>query len=224
MAETLKIPIFAIDYRLAPKTTFPNNVKDCITGLYWIFQFIKQTYNIEVEKFVIIGDSSGGNFATSLVYWLIENKKKLPCFLSLCYPCMRIRYNTFTPSMLLILKELLLSYGSMDIILHSYLDDPVYCNMDPYVSPVLACDKLLKDMPEVFIYCGTIDPLYDDCVRFIQKLTKLDKKCKIMSFEHQGHGLLSKRKSYLPVKPFFDMVTQDILKSLYNENNFEENI
>lgn len=219
MAEVLKIPIFAIDYRLAPKTTFPNNIKDCVAGLFWIFQFIKETYNVEVENFVIMGDSSGGNFATSLVYWLIENKKKLPCFLSLCYPCMRIRYNTFTPSMLLILEELLLSYGSMDIILHSYLDDAIYCNMDPFVSPVLAESELLKLMPYTAIYVGTIDPLYDDSVRFIQKLTKLNRKCKLISFEHQGHGLLNKPQDFLPAKPFFDTVTRDILRSINNANN-----
>ena len=35
-AKELKVPIFSIDYRLAPKNPYPDPINDCYQGYYWL--------------------------------------------------------------------------------------------------------------------------------------------------------------------------------------------
>ena len=56
----------------------------------WIKKFIEQIIGVELEKYVIFGDSSGGNFSMGLSYWIMESNLKLPNLISLSYPCMKI--------------------------------------------------------------------------------------------------------------------------------------
>ena len=125
-----------------------------------------------MEDYILIGDSAGGNLSLCLTYWLIESKKKLPIFLGLFYPVMYMRINSFTPSMFILLEDLLLNYGSMEIIVNSYLENKQDC-YDPFVSPSLMKDDILKLMPNFCIYVGSDDPLYDDSVRFVHRLSVL---------------------------------------------------
>lgn len=92
MAINLDKPIFSIDYRLVPFSTYPNTIYDCITGIFWIFQFVRDVLNTEIEEYVLFGDSAGGNLVIAVVHWLIENKiKKLPKLISLQYPLTNYR-------------------------------------------------------------------------------------------------------------------------------------
>ena len=86
LANNLKIPIFAVDYRLSPKVKFPYLLYDCIAGVYWIFQFIRDVLGVEVEKYVLLGDSAGGNVAIVVAQWMIEsNIEFMPSLISSCY-------------------------------------------------------------------------------------------------------------------------------------------
>ena len=85
----MNIPVFAIDYRLAPKVQFPLNFEDCLTAVFWILQFVKDVLGITVESYILIGDSAGGNLCVNISHWLIEcNIDLLPEMLSLSYPCL----------------------------------------------------------------------------------------------------------------------------------------
>ena len=86
MANNLDIPIFAVDYRLAPKTKFPENLYDCIAGVFWVIQFVRDVLGGKVEKYVLLGDSAGGNIAIVITQWMIESGIKfLPKLVASCY-------------------------------------------------------------------------------------------------------------------------------------------
>jgi acetyl esterase len=92
ITKNLNIPIFAIDYRLAPKTQFPYNFEDTLTGIFWILQFIKDVFGTEVEQYILMGDSAGGSLCVSICQWLIESGiDQLPQMLSLSYPALSCR-------------------------------------------------------------------------------------------------------------------------------------
>jgi acetyl esterase len=92
MTKNINIPIFAIDYRLAPKTQFPSNFEDTLTSIFWIFQFIKDVIGVSVEEYILMGDSAGGNLCVSVCQWLIEsNIDFLPKMVSLSYPALSCR-------------------------------------------------------------------------------------------------------------------------------------
>jgi hormone-sensitive lipase len=82
----------------------------------WIRHFIKEVLGIDIKKYIIFGDSSGGNFSLGLSYWILESGLPPPNLISLPYPCMRIRFKEFTPSMLLCLEDLILNYGAIGMV------------------------------------------------------------------------------------------------------------
>jgi hormone-sensitive lipase len=109
----------------------------------WIKHFIKEVIGVEMKNFVIFGDSSGGNFAMGVSYWLLESNLCLPSLISLSYPCMRMRFREYSPSMLLCLEDLILNYGGIGMVRTMYLDDASLIDLDPYLTPILMNDEIL---------------------------------------------------------------------------------
>lgn len=60
LAEKTGLPLFAVDYRLAPEHRFPAAVDDVIDGYRWLRQQ-------GIEKIAIAGDSAGGGLVMSLL-------------------------------------------------------------------------------------------------------------------------------------------------------------
>ncbi len=56
------IAVAAVDYRLAPKAKFPENLYDVKTAVRWARANAAQ-YRLDPERFGVIGDSAGGHFS-----------------------------------------------------------------------------------------------------------------------------------------------------------------
>ncbi len=176
---------------------------------------IKKIFNRDVENYYLLGDSSGGNYVVAICYWLIESQLKQPKSISLCYPVIHLRRFQFSPSILICLDDLLMSYGIKDIMVQMYLDDFDLANQDPYVSPLMIDDRVLNKFPKTFVYCGTWDPLYDDNVRFVCKLLELERKALIYSYSYLRHGMLGKSASKWPPSIlFFENVLFNLKKEI----------
>lgn len=55
-----------------------------------------------------------------------------------------MRVKDFTPSMFICLEELLLTYGAIALIQALYLDDNNLIKTDPYVTPIIMEDSIIK--------------------------------------------------------------------------------
>jgi len=84
--NNLGVPIFSIDYRLAPEHPYPNSLDDVWQAYNWIVNNAAQEFEIEVNKIILVGDSAGGNLVLGLVYLLIVLQKRIPDALFLAYP------------------------------------------------------------------------------------------------------------------------------------------
>ena len=92
IANTINIPVFAIDYRLAPQFKFPTGIQDVIVSVIWIKQFIKEVIGVTVKEYIFMGDSAGATLAVSACQWFIEsNISHLPLMLSLSYPLLSMK-------------------------------------------------------------------------------------------------------------------------------------
>ena len=67
------VPIFSIDYGLAPTSPFPMGLEDCFSAVCFIFQFVRNILRIDIKSYALMGDSSGGNFAFGTLQWIIES-------------------------------------------------------------------------------------------------------------------------------------------------------
>ena len=74
--------------------------------------------------------------------------------------------------MLECLNDKVLNYGSIGMACSNYLDDVHRIKSDPYISPYLIDKDFIKKMPKVLIYIGTADPLYDDCIRYAELMSR----------------------------------------------------
>jgi acetyl esterase/lipase len=72
-AKKLDIPIFSIDYRLAPEVKTPVLANDCINAYLWILYFVECVLGIQIKNLILTGDSAGGNITFVLTNWCIAN-------------------------------------------------------------------------------------------------------------------------------------------------------
>jgi len=91
--KRLGVPIFSIDYRLAPEHPYPKSLDDVWQAYNWIIENARQEFDINLDKIILVGDSAGGNLVLGLVYLLIIMNKRLPDSIFLAYPGIKY-YNT----------------------------------------------------------------------------------------------------------------------------------
>ncbi len=66
--------VFALDYRLAPESTFPGPLHDVVSG----YLRLVEDLNIPAENIIISGDSAGGGLSLALLMYLRDNEYPLP--------------------------------------------------------------------------------------------------------------------------------------------------
>ena len=84
------MPVFSIDYRLAPKNSFPDPLND----VWQVYYFLIERGCLELginggrppKKIVIVGDSAGGNLAAALTVLAIHRNYRIPDGIILAYP------------------------------------------------------------------------------------------------------------------------------------------
>jgi acetyl esterase/lipase len=86
LAETSGLPIFSLDYRLAPEHPHPTPVNDCYTGLAWL-SANASALGIDNSRIVVLGESAGGGLAAGVVLMARDRGFSPPvAFQMLIYP------------------------------------------------------------------------------------------------------------------------------------------
>ena len=104
------IPIFSVDYRLAPDNMFPDAVNDVWQVYYWICEHAETFLGIKVEKIIVVGDSAGGNLSAVLTTLAIQRNYRKPDGAVLVYPALNLSMDSFVPSFLFAIDDPLLPY------------------------------------------------------------------------------------------------------------------
>ncbi|CAD8043445.1 unnamed protein product [Paramecium primaurelia] len=190
-ANALKVPIFSIDYRMAPNNPYPAGLDDCWQAYMFILTFIEQYYNIVPNKIVLVGDSAGGNLVAALTIQAIKAGVRIPDGILLAYPALSLDIKQFTPSFLVSLDDSLLHHTVLKLCLQSYIEKEFNPNLDPMLSPSKASDDILKRFPKTRIQVGTYDPLHDESFRFLQRLIQLKRDARLIEYQSMPHGFLS---------------------------------
>ena len=79
-------PVFSVDYRLAPDHPFPAAVEDCWQAYYWIVCHAESQLGIKTSKYILTGDSAGGNLVITVTIMAIEKGFSVPDLLVPAYP------------------------------------------------------------------------------------------------------------------------------------------
>ena len=186
-ANCLGIPIFGINYSLAPKYPYPEGLNDLFQAYMWILRHAKDELNMEVKHIILSGDSAGGNIIFSLNNLLICLKEYdselmkdviLPELLLEEYPVTYVNVKNCSNSFLLSLNDNVFNVQNMSFSVEKYRNN-YDVEDDPFLNCIKINDFLLERMKcKVRIFLGSSDVLRDDGLRLLYLLTKYNNQNK----------------------------------------------
>jgi len=150
-----------IDYRKAPENPYPAALDDSFTAYRYL---LEQGY--EPEHIIIAGDSAGGGLAIALQYELREFQMPLPACTVLLSPYLDLtgtgesRENNSK-------NDRFLDVFEMRRWAEMYADG--HDLADPLISPLFGD---VAGLPPMLIQASESEVLYDDSVRFAQRLSE----------------------------------------------------
>lgn len=193
--------ICSIDYRLSPKSRFPDALDDVWQAYFWLILNCKDYFGFEPKNVVLVGDSAGGNLIGAMTNLIIQRGFRLPTGLVPCYPCTMVSVQEFWPSLLLALDDLVVSQSFLNTCVMSYIPPGMHNSPElkysDLVSPRLANHKTLAQYPPVRLMIASLDPFKDDNYDYMHRLIEAgapDVQAK--EFQMMTHGFLSQ---HMPV-------------------------
>jgi epsilon-lactone hydrolase len=147
------------EYRLAPEHPFPAALADALRAYLWIIDG-----GVPPEQVTVIGDSSGGGLALSLLLSLREQGLAMPGGVALLCPTVDPTCSTLKDMWSADKRQVILTAEQARHLVELYLDGhPID---DPVVNPLLAD---LTGLPPLLIQVGTEDIVVDEVHRFTER-------------------------------------------------------
>jgi len=181
IAAQCKVLIF--DYRLAPEHKFPVQIEDCITAFHWLQS--KEGGAYSPSNIIIAGDSAGGNLTVSTCLLLRQRGHNLPRGLAIISPWLDLTCSSEAWA-----TNAKYDYLPDAVVMKnwtkSYLGQKISAKY-PFASPVYADKADLTNFPPVLIQVSDKEQLYEDSVRFAEKLKSCGVSVKLEVFADQPH-------------------------------------
>ena len=215
----LNIPLLGIDYAYAPEHPYPEGLSDCFQMYMWVINHCEEELGFKPEKIIIAGDSSGGNFVLALTLLIIsmneyENKNiRMPDFLFPIYPCCHTGIKNMNLTLAASFEDLMLDIKALHFINRAYRG--YYPNdLDPFINPLVITDNILKKLPPTRFMTATHDPLRDDTIRLIRRISKMPElDVKNYEFTNYRHGFMGNENNMIsgPPKELFCKEIEEFL-------------
>lgn len=73
IAKAAGLPVFVLDYRLAPEHPYPAALEDALAAYEWIL-----SHGAPASRVAVVGDSAGGSLATAVAQYRRDHNQELP--------------------------------------------------------------------------------------------------------------------------------------------------
>jgi acetyl esterase len=186
LAALTKLPVVAVDYRLAPEHPHPAAIDDSRTALNWLFSAGTE-HGLDVTKAVLVGDSAGGQLAAVLA---IENAARNPPLpvagQVLIYPMLDLTMSS--PSYARVTEGFPLVADTIAWFADTYLPEDAD-RAAPDISPGLA--QIPEGLPPAFVITVDNDPLADEGAQYAAALAKAGIEVRYQHLPGYAHGLFT---------------------------------
>ncbi|KAH7407182.1 arylesterase/monooxygenase [Cadophora sp. MPI-SDFR-AT-0126] len=166
LASKTGVPIFSVDYRLAPEHPHPTPVEDCYAGLIWLQQHAVDL-NIDKSRIAIMGESAGGGIAAGVALMARDRAFSPPLAKQiLVYPMLDDRNITANPTV-----DSINIWSSVDNLTGwtALLGDMAGKDgVSPYAAPARA--ESVKGLPPTYVDVGQLDLFLLENMEFISRL------------------------------------------------------
>ncbi|MBS0275383.1 MAG: alpha/beta hydrolase [Proteobacteria bacterium] len=160
LADKVNVPVYAVDYRLAPEHPYPAGLDDCVTAYRGLLE-----KGVPAKSIVIAGDSAGGNLTLAAALKLKALGAELPAGLVALSPATDMQGEDFESRRTNAASDAMFSEAMFASL------QPLYCpncdQHDPFISPYRGD---VAGLPPTLIHCSGAEMLRDDGVKMAQKM------------------------------------------------------
>ncbi|EFC48173.1 lipase [Naegleria gruberi] len=187
----MHIPIISVDYRRSPQEKFPVQIEECYAAYQWLLANCEKVLGAPLKRIVIAGDSAGGNLTLAVAQRAIRDGIRLPDALVLSYPVTYLDFSP-SPSRQISVIEPLVNINFLRLCGELYCKDSDNAFENPFVSPAMIDEEVLKKFPPTYFDMGALDPLFDDGIYMAKRIAKNNGgRVKIQLYDALGHGYLN---------------------------------
>lgn len=188
LAELSGCSVIGIDYALAPESPFPAGLNDCT----WAWRWLRSQDSSGLPWFVA-GDSSGANLALAMMLDLRNVDEILPDAGLLFYG---VYSNDLSSESYQLFGQgaFGLTSSRMAWFMSNYQANSHNSLAIPRIFPIEAD---LHDLPPLFVTSAGLDPLRDDSIKLVKKLSKTNTPFDFRQYPGVIHGFMQ-MSSILP--------------------------
>ncbi|KAH7142762.1 Alpha/Beta hydrolase protein [Dactylonectria estremocensis] len=162
------VPIFSVNYRLAPEHNGTTPVEDCYTALSWLYQNAAK-HNVNPSRIAVFGESAGGGLAAGVALMARDRNLQPPLAKQiLVYPMLDDRNlipnEAVEPLAFWKTRDNVIAWTAL---LGDKAGDPD-ADVSPYTAPTRA--KSLADVAPAYIDVGTLDIFRDESIAYATRL------------------------------------------------------
>ena len=179
--------------------------------------------DMKIKNVILSGDSAGGTLVLALNFLLIAINKyenlnvRLPDLILAEYPCCDTSIKNMSISMIISLQDPMLNDKLLKYSNECYRNNYENEN-DPFLNPSKANDILINEMNRTRFFLGSFDPLRDDSIRLISKISKHENiDWKSYEFKDYGHGFFGLDSEILRKNP--EIILFKEIREFLNERN-----
>lgn len=186
LALSSGLPVFSVDYRLAPEDPFPAGLMDVIGVPETIFQRTV-SLGVRLGPLVLAGDSSGANLTLAALYHAWSRRQPLPVGAVFFYGV--FDYNHATLSHRRFHDGPGLTTPKMERFWDWYLPERA-ARCLPLASPLQAEDAFFHDLPPLYLMAAGVDPLLSDTLGLHARLSEIGRTDELRVVPGVTHGFL----------------------------------
>jgi acetyl esterase len=176
--------VLSVDYRLAPEHRFPAALDDAKAATRWAVAH-REALAGTAAKFLVAGDSAGGNLAAVVSQWARADKDLAISGQVLIYPC--LDGDIDAPAM----KQFeapILTRDELAWFYDQYIPDRAQ-RVDPEFAPIRNPD--LGALPPAFIASAEYDLLRDEGERYAARLQQAGNHVRSLLYSGMIHGFFA---------------------------------
>jgi len=177
--------VLSVDYRLAPESPWPAAVDDAMTATTWAAKHASDL-GVDATRLAVGGDSAGGNLAA-----IVSQQRAVPLrFQLLIYPATDGRVGDDYESLVENVDGPFLTVAAMRWFYDHYLSGGGD-RSDPRISPLLADDSTIAELPSAHIITASHDPLRDEGEAYARRLMRHGVQATLTRYQGVFHGFFS---------------------------------
>lgn len=184
LAQAAGCVVVALEYRLAPETTFPGPLRDCLEAVRWLAAH-PDAVGADGERVVLVGDSAGGNLAAAATLCLRDDGGPRIAAQILIYPCLAPARTSSFGSYREFADGPLMTRADMEWFWGNYLRSEAD-EQDPRAAPLLAPD--LAGLPPALVVVAELDPLRDEGLAYAERLRAAGVPTESAVYQGAAHG------------------------------------